>query len=52
MSSLVIPDPTGEDMLMLTSREAFYALPEWSWWEIFTMVGSEPPKWAKKPANL
>ncbi len=52
LSELVIPDPTGEDMLMLRSKEAYFNLPEWSWWEIFTMTGAEPPKWAKRPASL
>ena len=52
LSELVIPDTTGEDMLMLRSKEEYFNLPEWSWWEIFTMVGAEPPKWAKRPASL
>ena len=51
LSELVIPDPTGEDMLMLRSKDEYFNLPEWSWWEIFTMVGAEPPKWAKRPPS-
>ena len=50
-SELVIPDPTADDQYMLRSKDEFFNLPEWSWWEIFTMVGAEPPKWAKRPAS-
>ncbi len=49
---LVVPDPTLPGVVMLRSQAAYEALPWWSWWEIFTMVGVEPPKWAKKPASL
>ena len=44
---LVSEDPTLPGVLMLRSQQDFEALPLWSWWEIFTMVGATPPKWAK-----
>jgi hypothetical protein len=51
-SELVVPDPTQPDTLMIRSKLEYESLPWWSWWEIFTMVGAEPPKWAKKPSSL
>jgi hypothetical protein len=48
---LIIPDPTSADIFMIRSYREFMALPEWSWWEIFTMVGATPPKWAKPPTK-
>ena len=48
-SSLVVPDPTLKGQMMLVSKEAFYGLPEFSWWEIFGIVGVPAPKGCKAP---
>jgi hypothetical protein len=34
---------------MLSSKAQFDALPEWSWWEIFSFAGVPPPKGVKGP---
>ncbi len=51
-SSLVIDDPTMPGVAMHTTKELFFALPEFSWWEIFTFAGVAPPKGVKRPAVL
>ena len=48
-SSLVVPDPTLKGQMKLTSKEAFYALPEFSWWEIFGIMGVPAPNGCKDP---
>jgi hypothetical protein len=49
VSSLVVPDPTLPGQLMMTSKAEYMALPEFSWWEIFSFAGVSAPKWAKPP---
>ena len=48
-SELIIPDPTLAGQMMLRSKEAFEAVPEFSWWEIFGIIGVPPPKGVKAP---
>ena len=52
LSALVVPDPTIQGVVTMTSRAAFDALPFFSWWEIFTFQGVQPPKGVKAPAGL
>ena len=51
-TSLVVDDPQLDDVRMFLSYEHFMALPEFSWWEIFTFAGTRPPKGCKKPAGV
>ena len=51
-SSLVIEDPTGENQLKVTSKADFEALPLFSWWELFGIMGVKPPKGCKPPKQL
>ncbi len=51
-SSLIVPDPTLQGQMKLVSKEAFYAVPEFSWWEIFGLMGVPPPKGVKPPTVL
>ena len=45
---LLVPDPTLPGKMMLTCKEDFDALPEFSWWEIFTIMGVAVPEGVKR----
>ena len=48
-SALIIPDPTLPGQMMLESVAAWEKVPEFSWWEIFGILGVPPPKGVKAP---